>query len=137
MNWFIALALYLFYLLLHAEEDNELRKKGLVDHRIHWMMRALVALIVSLGVYPPNAHNYLLAATFLIMMVPLTWVFFDIMINLRMDKHPFKYMGTSETDNWFRKKFPENPVRMMNIIKHSTFAATIIIHLLTLRYIGK
>lgn len=127
MNWTLGLTLFTFYILLVAFEDNLLRKKGAVNHRLHWSMRALVGIITAAGTY----QNLWVAGSWALVLSVYLWIIFDLFENAFEKQNAFTYMGSGSIDLFYKRHFA-NPIFDMWITKIILLIIMITAHLIAL-----
>jgi len=99
-------ALYIVFIVLKSINDAEyIRKqksKG-INHLIEWFMVAIVASITSYAI-STELINIIL---FDIVLVPITWIITDALVNFALGENPFLHVGSGWWDQFFKLHLPE------------------------------
>lgn len=79
-------------------------KKG-VNHVAETVIRIGVGLFYAglvFGVRHPDEH-----AQWVALFMPTSfWIFFELLLNLALKRHPLEVGSTAVTDRWFKKNYP-------------------------------
>lgn len=101
----IATLFYVLYLVLDARQDSlYIRKYGLIYHKWNWALRA----VTGLGIGYAHYQNWVCTLAYAGLLIPLTWIIFDIAINLFLGKNPITYIGSGDWDEVFKWLFDKN-----------------------------
>ncbi len=101
----IATLFYIAYLAMDARQDAlYIRKYGYIFHSWNWALRASAAMGIGYAHY----QDWVKMGAYCLLLIPVTWIVFDLLINLFLGKNPFTYMGTGHWDDVFRWVFDKN-----------------------------
>lgn len=109
MKALIPWALYIVYIVLKSINDAEyIRKeksKG-INHLIEWFMVAIVATLSSMLI----SSSWVNIILWDIVMVPITWIIIDAMVNFGLGENPLLHVGGGWWDQFFKIHLSEKVV---------------------------
>lgn len=98
----ISSAFYILYLTFDAWQDSwYIKKYGRIYHGFNWVLKAFTAL----GIGYANFGDWLKTGAYCLLLVAITWIYFDFILYAFMKKNPVTYIGSGGWDEWFKFKF--------------------------------
>lgn len=104
----IALELTFWFALILANVYYDFKriqaKKG-VNHVAETVIRIIVGIVYAglvFGVRRPDEH----AQWVILFMTTSFWLFFELVLNIALKRHPLSVGYTAKTDRWFKKNYP-------------------------------
>jgi len=98
----ISSGFYLIYLVIDARQDaSYILRYGRIYHGWNWALKASTIM----GIGYANFENWIQTAAYCFLMVPITWIVFELFLYGFMDKNPLTYVGSGGWDEWFKYHF--------------------------------
>lgn len=93
---------YLLYIWIDARQDAEyIKKYGKIYHKWNWMLKACIAIGIGVTYFPNPIH----ALLYCLVLVPVTWILFDALLNAFLGRNPLTYIGSGHWDEVFKWYF--------------------------------